>query len=173
MITTTTDLRPLIETIRPDEPPALRLTISPRVAYISMNELTTILDTANRVFLYSIFKTKWKRLKSPLTVLCPEFESRRTNGDEKQLLHLHGCVWTTSAKIITRYRFGAFETALAEQIRRFNPQSTPTVLVQDFDSSRSWMTYCTKNYGRDFDDQDTYVFGHNRTGRGGYSVRRT
>jgi len=47
---------------------------------------------------------------------------------------------------------------------RFKTQSLPSVLVQDFDPEMSWMGYATKNYGWDFNDEDTYVFGHNRKG---------
>lgn len=162
----------LIQRIRGNTHPAVRLTINPRVAGIATDEMTTLLDDANRIFLHSLFGTKWKRIASPLTVLCPESESRRTKGNQPHLLHYHGCVWTSNSQVEFRYRAGEFSSILQKLLyQRFKPQSVPTVMVQDFDPLRSWATYCTKNYGRDFDDRDTYVFGHIRTGRRGYSVR--
>ncbi len=164
--------RPLIQSIRAEESPAIRLTICPRVAFISTDEMTALLDDANRMFLHSIFGTKWKRMKSPLTILCPETESRRTTANQPQLLHYHGCVWTSNPRVLFRYRAGGFGSFVRELVfRRFEPQSFPSVLVQDFDPTMSWTTYSTKNYGRDFNDGDTYVFGHNRKNRRGNSAR--
>ena len=165
MLLTDSQYAPLIKTIRPGETPAFRLTINPRVAGVPVDAMNALFDDANRRFMYSMFGRKWERRKSPLTVLCPELESRRTTGNQPQLLHYHGCVWTGNRRVLFRYVAGGFSTIVCNMIRsRFKTQSLPSVLVQDFDPEMSWMGYATKNYGWDFNDEDTYVFGHNRKG---------
>ena len=157
--------KPIIEMIRTEDNPAFRLTINPRVCHISTDEMTRLLDDANRMFLHSLFGTKWKRRKSPLTILCPEIESRRSSGNQPQLLHYHGCVWTSHKRILFRYRAGGFGSIVRNLIhKRFQTQSFPTIKVQEFDPTKSWMTSATKNYGKGFDDEDTYVFGQVRSG---------
>ena len=158
--------------------PDLILTVNPRIMKTDSIEMPSILDGAFKRFAYKIYGSKWKTMLLPLVVLNPEIESRRTRGSQHQMLHYHGGVWTRSKNVINAIQSGALQDSLAREIADRideNFRRVPKIHCETFDSQKGdWFAYTRKNFShqREFTNEDTYVFGHQRHKKSN-SINRT
>jgi hypothetical protein len=158
----------LVEALSKDEPPDLWITVNPSVANARLDEMNSTIDDAIRLLLYGVFRSKWKRNRSPLVVLVPEIESRRTKGDAHQMLHYHGFIWTKNARVRNRFLLGNFSTLLRDRVLNRFPQKLcgmPNAVCESFNPTKNAISYSAKNLGRDFSDEDIHIFFHSRQKR--------
>ena len=150
--------------------------LNPKLVGCDQTNIKSFLDDIYKMHLSSVFGRNWKsprmRKKYYRMVLAPERESRNTKGNQYQLLHYHGYLWVDNSRLIESFHNGNYEEVVRRKLRQQfseidNAKDIDRFWIAKFDRSKKvpGLEYCTKNYGSDFNNGDTYVCGHFDTDR--------
>jgi len=153
-----------------EKPPDLTLNISPSAFRLDNIQMVSVLDGAITRTLHRVYGSKWKRRESPLVILNPEVESRKTIGSRFQFLHYHGGLWTKNDKLLAAFqpKTNTFKDLLKDELERRSEcpdKWTPDVYVDKFNPDGNFIDYAGKNLSqrREFTNADTYIFGRSKT----------
>ncbi len=150
--------------------------LNPQWVGCDQTNMQSYLDDIYKMHLKSVFGRNWNRPRNRnkryRMVLAPERESRNSRGNEYQLLHYHGYLWVDDSRLIESFQNGNYEDVVRRKLRQQMPD-----FGKDLNTNRFWMTefnrekkvygleYCTKSYGLNYHNGDTYICGSLDTDR--------